>query len=103
MTFSSGPGGDLPLVPFTFLALPPEVHTYEKSSVVILPVPYDATASFRPGAREGPDAIIAASRELEDYDIELGCEPSSGGIHTVPALEPDLGSPQGMVDGWLRL
>ncbi|MEE8443084.1 MAG: agmatinase [Dehalococcoidia bacterium] len=86
----------LPVVPFTFLGLPTQSHTYEQASAVILPVPYDGTASFRSGAREGPEAIISASRELEDYDTELRCEPSSRGIHTAPALEPDLGSPQAM-------
>lgn len=60
-------------------------------------MPYDATASARAGAREGPEAIIAASRELEDYDLELGWEPSSAGIYTAPPVEPYLGSPEGMV------
>ena len=98
MTRQRDPAGDLPLVPFTFLGLDGETHAYDNASVVVLPVPYDATASFKAGAREGPDAIIAASRALEDYDIELGCEPSSTGIFTAPALEPDLGSPQRMVE-----
>jgi len=90
------PCDGLPVIPFTFLALAPESHTYEQASVVVLPVPYDGTASFRTGARDGPEAILRASRELEDYDIELRCEPSSAGVYTAPALEPDMGSPQGM-------
>ena len=91
------PGDNVPVAPFTFLGLASESHTLERASVVILPVPYDGTASFKSGARDGPEAIISASRELEEYDVELGCEPSSAGIFTSPALEPDLGSPQGMV------
>ena len=54
----------------------------------LIPVPYDGTVSYRPGARFGPAAIIAASAQMEDYDIELGCDPSALGIHTAPAVEP---------------
>ncbi len=86
----------LPFTPFTFLALPPEANTYQRAAIVVLPVPYDSTASYKSGAREGPEAIIRASRELEDYDVELGCEPCSVGIHTTQALEPDLRSPEAM-------
>jgi agmatinase len=85
-------------LPFTFLGLNPAEHTLERSAVVLLPVPYDGTASFKAGAREGPEAIIAASREMEDYDTELACEPCSAGIHTAPALEPHLASPQEMAE-----
>ena len=98
MDSHSGPADGLPVVPFTFLALPPGLHTVEVASVVVLPVPYDGTASFKSGAREGPESIISASRELEEYDVELGCQPSSAGIHTTAALEPDMGSPKAMVD-----
>ena len=73
MTKQHDTGDDLPLLPFTFLGLDEKTHAYDSASVVVLPVPYDATASFKAGARDGPYAIIAASRELEDYDIELGC------------------------------
>jgi agmatinase len=86
-----------PFVHFTFLALDPTSNTYHNSDVVVLPVPYDATTSFKTGAREGPDAIIAASRELEDYDLELGVTPSDVGIYTSPSLETNLGSPEDMV------
>ena len=84
--------------PFTFLALDPEHNSFQQAAVVVLPVPYDGTASFRSGARDGPGAIIGASWELEEYDLELRCEPSSVGIHTASAVEPYLGSPEGMVE-----
>ncbi len=51
-----------PTVPRTFLALDPHEHRLERSRVVLLPVPYDATTSYRAGARAGPAAIIEASR-----------------------------------------
>lgn len=63
----------------------------------VLPVPYEATTTCGAGAREGPAAIIAASREVELYDPELECEPSSAGIRTLPPLEPVSSSPADMV------
>ncbi|MBI4338747.1 MAG: agmatinase [Chloroflexi bacterium] len=89
---------DMTSLPFTFLGLDPVEHASGRAAVVVLPVPYGATASFKAGAQEGPEAIIAASRELEDYDPELACEPCSAGIHTAPALEPHLAGPREMVE-----
>ena len=43
--------GGTPWVPFNFLALPEEQSCLEAARVVLLPVPYDATASYRSGAR----------------------------------------------------
>ena len=85
-------------VPWSFLAAPPEESRPEDCRVVVLPVPYDSTTSYMGGAREGPHAIIQASRHLEDYDIELGRETYQVGIHTLPELEPYVGGPEGMVD-----
>ncbi len=85
-----------PTVPRTFLALDPHEHRLERARVVLLPVPYDATTSYKPGARHGPAAIIEASRQMEDYDPELGSEPSSVGIYTAPELEPHAGGPEAM-------
>lgn len=83
--------------PNTFLALAPDEHTLERSRIVVLPAPYDATTSYRGGAREGPSAIIRASRQMEDFDPELGCCPSDVGIYTAPEMEPHAGGPERMV------
>ncbi|MFA5077512.1 MAG: agmatinase [Candidatus Micrarchaeia archaeon] len=70
----------------------------EKSRVVIIPVPYDGTTTFRAGSRDGPHAMIVASRAFEDYDMELGKELAYElGFHTTDEVEPDTGSPLGMV------
>ena len=61
-----------PLIPHNFLALPQEQASIETSPVVLVPVPYDSTTSFKSGSREGPEAMIKASYGLEDYDFELG-------------------------------
>ena len=49
-----------------------ETEAYERSKVVILGVPYDGTATFQPGARNGPNSILSVSTNLEHYDRELG-------------------------------
>ena len=85
-------------VPWSFLAAPPEESGVDDCRVVVVPVPYDSTASYMGGSREGPRAIIQASRHLEDYDIELRRDVYRVGIHTLPELEPYVGGPEGMVD-----
>jgi agmatinase len=88
----------VPLVPNSFLALPDEENDLSTARTVLVPVPYDGATSYRGGAREGPAAIISASRHLEDYDLESDQEPSKLGIYTHPEIEPHLGSPYEMVE-----
>ena len=66
--------------------------------MVLVPVPYDSTTSFRSGARDGPGAIIEASYGLEDYDIELEVDVSQVGIYTSAKLEPHMAGPAAMVE-----
>ena len=94
---SEAAGSRVPWTPSNFLALPPDQCELENSGAVLIPVPYDSTASFRGGAGEGPAAMIQASGALEDYDLELDLDVSQIGIHTAPFLEPHLGSPELMV------
>jgi agmatinase len=83
-------------IPETFLGLQGREADYRTARFAVLPVPYDATASFAAGAREGPRAIIAASRQLEDYDPQLGRESYRAGIATLDPLEPDARGPAAM-------
>jgi agmatinase len=69
-----------------FLDLPAERSDPEQSRVVVLPLPYEGTVSFGSGTSRGPDAILAASAEVEFWDDELGREPCEVGIHTAEAL-----------------
>ena len=55
----------------SFLALNAREANYKTARFALLPIPYDATASFGVGAREGPRAVITASQQVEDYD-DLG-------------------------------
>ena len=82
----------------TFLDTPPEEHDYDSARFVVIPVPYDGTTSFRTGSRYGPAAIIDASRHLEDFDVELRCDPSASGIYTMPEVTPDASGPAQVVE-----
>ncbi|MGC9505852.1 agmatinase [Baaleninema sp.] len=56
---------------------------YDNAQVVILPVPYEATTTYRVGCQDGPAALLAASDQLEYYDVELERETCfEVGIHT---------------------
>ena len=70
-----------------FGALPPSLCDIETSRVVVVPVPYEATTTYRSGCRKGPSAIIEASANMELYDEELQCEPCEVGIHTSAPLD----------------
>lgn len=69
-----------------FLGIEEQFSTFDKSKVVILPIPYEATVSYGGGTAKGPDAIIKASHYVEFYDEETGRQVSEElGIAT---LEP---------------
>jgi len=74
--------------PRNFLGLTPDLSDVRRARVVVLPVPYETTVSYLGGARNGPQAIIDASRAVELYDIELKGEPVDIGVATAepPAL-----------------
>jgi len=86
----------IPSTPENFLALETRYCRYRTARYVILPVPYDATTSYRTGTRDGPRAIINASQQIELFDPELGCEPYTAGIATLSPLEPDAAGPESM-------
>jgi agmatinase len=86
------------LIPPNFLGLPAETSAYAKARVVVLPVPFEATTSYGAGTRGGPDAILAASRQVETFDPETGLDLADAPIHTHPSVAPALGSPAAMTD-----
>jgi agmatinase len=53
--------------------------TPDEARLVIVPVPWDATTSYRPGTSRGPAAIRTASHQLDLFDPDLG-EPWRAGI-----------------------
>lgn len=77
--------------PFNFLGL--DEQTYENSKVIVFPVPYSSTAYWKANTKEGPQALIEASRHIELYDLETKKNSSEGGIFTLPFLAPSKNSP----------
>ena len=57
--------------------------TPDDAELVIVPVPWDATTSYRAGTSRGPDAVRAASHQLDLFDLDLG-EPWKAGISMLP-------------------
>ncbi|CAG1009620.1 agmatinase [Phycisphaerales bacterium] len=46
--------------------------TRDEAKVVLLPVPFDATTSYRPGTADGPGAILEASMQVDLFDRRFG-------------------------------
>jgi agmatinase len=77
--------------------LPEEYSNPDKSSIVIIPVPYDGTSTWIKGADKGPDAIIEASANMELYDIETDSEVYKKGIFTDSPVR-DLSFPEDVAE-----
>ncbi|PSQ43150.1 agmatinase [Halobacteriales archaeon SW_7_68_16] len=54
----------------------------------VVGAPLDASTSFRPGARFGPDRIRELARGFEDYDRPTGTQFSHLGVHDTGDLRP---------------
>lgn len=60
---------------------------YTTAKVAILPIPYEATTTYRRGCANGPAALLDASQQLECYDEELDRETGlEVGIYTHEAI-----------------
>jgi len=81
--------------PFNFLGL--SNQNYENSKVVIFPVPYSSTTYWKSGTKEGPQALIEASRHIELYDLDFKKDFSQEGIFTLDFLVPSKNSPREVV------
>ena len=81
----------------TFLDLRNNEKDFLDSSVVIIPIGYDGTASYKQGSKYGPSAIINSSVELENYDIEMKKDISETGIFTTPEISPLASDPKDMI------
>ncbi len=81
-----------------FLGYPAGRDAFRRSRVAVLPVPYEATACYGTGTRFGPDAIIAASKQIEPYDPRTGRDDAQSlGFITMPPLCPDVSGPERMI------
>ena len=88
--------------PHNFLGLDAKHSDYATARFAILPVPYDATATYRSGARDGPQAVITASQQVELFDEELQAEFHRAGIATLDPLMPNAAGPEAMHDDVFR-
>ncbi|MCZ6787225.1 MAG: agmatinase, partial [Planctomycetota bacterium] len=61
----------------------------ERAAFVLLPVPYDKTATYRKGTAEGPRAILEASSQVELFDEECRLDPTERGVFTAEPLTTD--------------
>jgi agmatinase len=82
-------------LPHNFGGLEGEHAALATARACVLPVPYDFSTSYQGGTRWGPEAIVAASRNMELWDDELGATYRCG-IHTLPSLEPTALGPETM-------
>ncbi len=71
---------------------------YDSAKVAVLPVQYDSTTTYKSGARDGPHAIIEASRSIEFFSEQIGKDVTKIGIFTLDELEPSLDSPEETVN-----
>jgi agmatinase len=82
-----------PVPPDNFGGLSEEDSWYETARAVIFPVPLERTTSYEHGTRNGPAAILAASRNMELYDEELDAEIYKDvGIATISAIDTTDGT-----------
>lgn len=47
-------------------------HKRDDARIILMPVPFDATTSYRSGTAAGPEAIRAASSQVDLYDLQFG-------------------------------
>ncbi len=73
-----------------FGALPSEYSRPSDAEIVVVPVPFDGTSTWKKGADRGPQAIIDASANVELYDIETDSEVYLHGICTDAPVEGEL-------------
>jgi agmatinase len=81
----------------TFLDLDP--LPLREAEIVIVPIPYEATTTYGGGTRLGPEAILAASAQVELWDEEEDWNPSQHlRLATVGEISPDASGPAAMLD-----
>ncbi|OGG57888.1 agmatinase [Candidatus Kaiserbacteria bacterium RIFCSPHIGHO2_01_FULL_55_17] len=80
----------------TFGDFPKHYRDPRTAKVAIVPVPYDGTSTYGKGADKGPAALLSASYQLENYDIETKTEVYRHGIYVEKPVA-ERRSPEKMV------
>jgi agmatinase len=73
--------------PVQFMEADDKKTDYAASKVAIIPAGLENTTSYMEGTRQGPQAILQASTQVELYDEELRFEPIDMGIFTLTELD----------------
>ena len=81
----------------TYAGIPQENAQLETAKIVLIPVPYDGTSTWQKGADKGPEAFLAASENMELYDIETDSEVYKEGVFLADPVSENS-SPEAMVD-----
>ena len=81
-----------------FLALTPPYTDAGPAGFWVVPVPYERTTSFQQGTARGPEAVLAASHQVEYHDEELGVQSLRAGIHTAAPFTSDADPEQFVMD-----
>ena len=83
--------------PANFGDLPKAYSDRQKAAITVLPVAYDKTSTWMKGSDKGPAAIVAASANMELYDIETDSEVYKNGIFTAESTITDA-EPSEMIE-----
>jgi len=76
------------IFPNSFLGIEPEYSKYKTSKFIIIPVPHEVSTSYGKGTKNGPAAILEASKQVETFDLELHQETyQKVGIFTHPNVK----------------
>lgn len=60
--------------------------SFDDAAAVVVPVPVEATVSYRTGTRDGPEAVRRASHQVDLYDVDAG-EVWREGVRLDPPLK----------------
>ncbi len=76
----------------------------KEAEAVVLPIPYEATTTYGAGTRNGPEAILAASRQVELWDEDANWDPSAAiRLATAAPIQPEVSGPQAMLEKIKRI
>lgn len=80
-----------------YAGIPDKYARLDDAKVILIPVPFDGTSTWQKGSDKGPQAFLAASENMELYDIETRSEVFKKGIYLAPPVSENT-SPEKMVE-----
>ena len=71
----------------TYAGIPEQYAKLDRAEIVLISVPFDGTSTWQKGADKGFDAFLAASENMELYDIETNSEVYKQGVFIAEAVD----------------